>query len=97
MGLATAQRSVTASAAVALNAAGWTDNVPGGAMLARNTHATVSVFVGKQSVIAAAGYASNGFELVAGAALPADLQDNEIVYARAATGTVRVDVFETGV
>lgn len=97
MGIATAQRSVTSGAAVALNAAGWADEQPGSAMVARNTHATASVFVGNQVAMEGAGYATAGFELVGGAALPADFAPGEIVYARAASTTVRVDVFETGV
>lgn len=55
----------------------------------RNTHATVSVFLGPVGVTTA------GFELIAGAAETMDLIASDDLYGITASTSVRVDVLKT--
>lgn len=68
------------------------DHQSGDTIVLRNTDASASVDIGGASVAS-----GSGFELVAGAGLSYDLAGSDGLYAIAASGTVRVDVLETGV
>lgn len=88
------RRVSVGTSATKLNSADG-DSVAGSSLLIHNKDASVSVFLGGAEVTATGG--SVGCELEAAAAVPADISAGDNLYAIAASGTVRVDVLETGI
>lgn len=97
----TASRPNVSTTAVRLDAATESDVHQGAAdfavrfgqhFMARNRHATLSLFVGGADVTA-----STGFEVLPSETFVADLGSGDGVYGITASGTVPVHVFQAGV
>lgn len=102
MACAASQANVTSSPAVRLDATAESDvhlgatDFPqrfGQHFLARNKHATVSIWVGGNSGVTS----STGFEVKPLETFVCDLQSGDQVWAVAGSGTVTCDVFQAGV
>lgn len=102
MACASAQVSVASTGAIRLDVTSESD-VHQGAMdfaqrfgqhfLARNKHATISIWVGGDNTVTS----STGFEIKPLETFACDLQSGDQVWARAGSGTVTCDVFQAGV